>query len=894
MASGWLGVLASSLPVAAQGLSDQESRKKEAAKNLAEALIKGMSPGSKVMVRPFARRYTGLPEDVAVELEGLIVQALQSKIPTNMEVEWVTPEDVKRIYSSLDESHFDEDSEELLKSVLRSARADTVIQCRTLANRIKVESLQVSCSVSSGTLVCPDRERDVKNCRGVQIGDVKNSGKGKATFPWSSTDYLNHVFSHVAWKLAKHLPDRLPVGKMKGRVGVGSSAKEKEDLHWFISLKLREALLQAIRERRGLRSLGDDPAEGHDLRWSITRLKKLYLLAVEVYLSGDVKAIETRIIAPTSIPLASPSDEMRLAKPDTVKPDPGGTAGPGAASVEQAIAKRGLERAITEKNYDDVLRYLGELAKLGGPQPPAADYHRGEAEFHKRRYAEARRALKRYVKQHGEKGAFSKEGLDLLLAVGRKDDEAFEQARRSDTPKSYRDYRVSFPDGAHTDESKRLGAAAEKRERDARAEQTDRERQAREAAARKEAERKKREQEDDAAFGEARRADTASAYEAYLSSYPRGRHAGEARSRLRELELAEAERVEVSLELRREERVMVQRGLASLGHEVGGSDGVLGERTRRALRSWQKSKGLAETGYLTREQAEALMAMGREAEFPVGRVFRDCGGCPEMVVVPAGSFEMGSPSSEEGRYDREGPVHRVTMGERFAVGVREVTRGEYRRFVRATGHSAGYSCWTYEDGEWKYRGGWNWEDPGYEQTDGHPVVCVSWEDAKAYVGWLSRETGEEYRLLSEAEWEYVARAGSKGARYWGGSEAGQCGHANGADKEAKKRYGNWRVVSCNDGRVHTAPVGSYGANGFGLHDVLGNVWEWVEDCWNGSYAGAPSDGSAWETGNCGRRVLRGGSWIDGPGVLRSASRYRDTTGDRRSDIGFRVARTLTP
>ena len=282
----------------------------------------------------------------------------------------------------------------------------------------------------------------------------------------------------------------------------------------------------------------------------------------------------------------------------------------------------------------------------------------------------------------------------------------------------------------------------------------------------------------------------------------------------------------------------------------------------------------------------------------VGRVFRDCGGCPEMVVVPAGSFEMGSPSSEKGRDDDEGPVHRVTIGERFAVGVREVTRGEYRRFVRATGHSAGDSCWTYdyESDKWGDRRGRNWEDPGFGQTDGHPVVCVSWEDAKGYVGWLSRETGEEYRLLSESEWEYVARAGSKGARYWGGSEVGQCRHANGVDGALKRHYSDWKwkSASCNDGHVHTAPVGSYGANGFGLQDVLGNVFEWVEDCWNDNYRGAPSDGSAWETENCGGRVLRGGCWDDVPRHLRSANRIRSTAGNRNYGNGFRVARTLTP
>ena len=292
------------------------------------------------------------------------------------------------------------------------------------------------------------------------------------------------------------------------------------------------------------------------------------------------------------------------------------------------------------------------------------------------------------------------------------------------------------------------------------------------------------------------------------------------------------------------------------------------------------------------EEARRLKAAAEERE--PGRRFRDCAECPELVVVPSGSYMMGSPSGESGRFDHEGPVHRVRIGQAFAVGVKEVTVGEYGRFVSETGRSMGDSCRTYEGGGWEERSGRSWRNPGFSQTDGHPVVCVNWDDAKAYVGWLSGETGEEYRLLSESEWEYVARGGTGTSRYWGESEVGQCRNANGADREAKRHNSGWTTVECDDGHYRTAPVGSYEENGYGLHDVLGNVWEWVEDCWNGSYAGAPTDGSAWESGECGRRVLRGGSWVNGPGVLRSAFRDWYTTGNRGNDIGFRVARTLMP
>ena len=267
-----------------------------------------------------------------------------------------------------------------------------------------------------------------------------------------------------------------------------------------------------------------------------------------------------------------------------------------------------------------------------------------------------------------------------------------------------------------------------------------------------------------------------------------------------------------------------------------------------------------------------------------------------MVVVPAGSYRMGSPSYEQGRQEHEGPVHEVTIAAPFAIGRHEVTVVEFGRFVDETGYSTGNSCRTYEGGNWESRAGRGWRNPGFGQSGRYPVACVNWDDAQAYAAWLSREAGEKYRLPSESEWEYAARAGTATARYWGEGESGQCRHANGGDASVKERYSdwNWTMASCRDGHVHTAPAGSFAANGWGLHDMLGNVWEWTEDCWNGSYTGAPSDGSAWEYGDCARRVLRGGSCYDRPSSLRAASRYRFTSGIRNSNSGFRVARALAP
>ena len=287
----------------------------------------------------------------------------------------------------------------------------------------------------------------------------------------------------------------------------------------------------------------------------------------------------------------------------------------------------------------------------------------------------------------------------------------------------------------------------------------------------------------------------------------------------------------------------------------------------------------------------------------VGDRFRDCAECPEMVVVPSGTFMMGSPASEDERDEDEGPVHAVTIATPFAIGRYEVTVSEFGHFVEETGYSAGSSCWIYEDGRPEYRAGRGWRNPGFDQSSGHPVACVSWDDAQAYVAWLSEQTGKAYRLPSESEWEYAARAGTATARHWGEGESGQCRHANGADPSVKERYSDWTapVSSCRDGHVHTAPVGSFRANGWGLHDMLGNAWEWTEDCWDGSYAGAPSDGSAWERsvimrwlGNCVGRVLRGGSWFNEPSNLRAAYRSGIPPAVRFNGSGFRVAWTLTP
>ena len=231
---------------------------------------------------------------------------------------------------------------------------------------------------------------------------------------------------------------------------------------------------------------------------------------------------------------------------------------------------------------------------------------------------------------------------------------------------------------------------------------------------------------------------------------------------------------------------------------------------------------------------------------------KDCAHCPEMVVVPEGRFAMGATPAEEERTflpegfrNRSQPIRNVSV-KPFAVGKFEVTRGEYRVFIEATGRS-GDGCWVWGWTEVVSDPSERWRNPGYAQDDTHPVTCVSWEDASAYVAWLTQQAGRRYRLLTESEWEYAARAGTTTTRYWGDEASVTCAYANGADRSSAAQVpgaSDWYIADCDDRFAYTAPVGRYRPNAFGLHDMLGNAEEWVQDCWKADYTGAPADSSA--------------------------------------------------
>lgn len=270
-----------------------------------------------------------------------------------------------------------------------------------------------------------------------------------------------------------------------------------------------------------------------------------------------------------------------------------------------------------------------------------------------------------------------------------------------------------------------------------------------------------------------------------------------------------------------------------------------------------------------------------------GDVFRDCPDCPEMMVIPAGRFRMGAAETEPEFEANESPRHDVTIARPFAAGRYEVTVGEYRAFMAATGHAASSHCLTNEADDTALRDGRGPLAPGFAQTDRHPVVCVSWDDAMAYTRWLSDETGEAYRLLTEAEWEYAARAGTQTPFPWGSAVT-----TDDANYDGQYTYNGGPV---GERRRTSLPVGAFRPNGFGLYDMTGNVWEWVLDCFHADYSGAPADGAAWlgtEGGDCSRRIRRSGAWDGYAKSVRVANRYWNQASFRSNYDGFRVARDL--
>ena len=441
-----------------------------------------------------------------------------------------------------------------------------------------------------------------------------------------------------------------------------------------------------------------------------------------------------------------------------------------------------------------------------------------------------------------------------------RDREAFQRAQAANTAESHRRYVRDYPTGRYRDKAERLIIELDTRDY-SRAVNLD------SAAAYQnyiasnprglfveEAEEKRKKARDREMFAQAKSRNTIKAIRDYLSAHPEGAYRVQAQSILKQL------------------RNPIVFSKAQEAHTI--------EAYTRYLEAYPYGEHAAQA----KEEIAKLKVIGKE--------FRDCEGCPTMVVIPPGSFMMGSDNDRP----REQPRHRVIIAQPFAVGKFEVTFVEYKAFVEETGHEMGEKESFFElsssdpctsrsiSGIFKKI---SWRDPGFEQQERSPAVCISWNDAVAYTKWLSAKTSDSYRLLSESEWEYVAKATTSTNFHFGDLASSE--HAN-YDGSHNGYLSTDRVT-----RAETVSVGAFQSNEFGLHDLHGNVFEWVEDCWHENYKRAPRNGQAWtQGGSCSLRVIRGGSWFNHAGFMRSTNRSRAKVDTRYTHYGMRVARTIDP
>ena len=528
----------------------------------------------------------------------------------------------------------------------------------------------------------------------------------------------------------------------------------------------------------------------------------------------------------------------------------------GHGEIAAMLVRAGADASIAGPRGRTPLE-VARLRKLGGTFALLERAGADRAAFQSALRADTVEAYRRYLAAN-PRGLFAEEagrrrdaGLDRA---------AFARAAKAGTARAYRAYLARHPEGRHRADAEARAAALETEDFERAAASGTAAAYRRylavnpEGAFAEEARRRAGEALDREAFARARAARTIDSYKAYLAAHPRGSHVAEARA-----------------------------AIEALGDPLA----FARAKSMNTVEAWD--------AYLARypEGAHAGEARTNRALVgSAGRVFRDCEGCPAMVVLPPGSFTMGSAAGELD----ERPPHRVTFAGVFAVGKHEVTFAEFALFVRETGHDmaedrkgflglpAAESCGSYRR---LIDSTISWRSPGYPQEDGSPAVCVSWNDAASYAKWLARRTGKPYRLPSEAEWEYAARAGTAGAFHFGARISTKQANFNSSHDDA--------LAVDRGNRRRAVPVGSFAANTFGLHDMHGNVLEWVADCWHDDYAGAPADGSAWtRDGDCGTRVARGGSWLNPASYLRSAFRTAMEPDKRFTHFGFRVARPVAP
>lgn len=439
------------------------------------------------------------------------------------------------------------------------------------------------------------------------------------------------------------------------------------------------------------------------------------------------------------------------------------------------------------------------------------------------------------------------------------DDAAWVKALEQDTLEGYRQYLALFANGKHAQEAHDAINAYDNR-----------------------------------AWEIAQQRQTMAGYQDYLAAWPEGLHAGKARELVAQMK-ARAEAIAKDAAERAAqdtadwEAAARKNSIDSYGHYLtrhpAGQHAKEAQRRISALRrsaadraAWAQAKAAdtvaAYRQYLTSFAhgafvAKAMAAIERLRPSP-GKTFRDCRDCPLMMSLPPGTATLGAAAGDEGARPNEKPARPVTFAHPFAIGVNEITFAQWDACVAAK------ACRTIP------------RDNGWGRG-ARPVINVSWDDAQHFARWLSAKTGFEYSLPSEAQWEYAARGGDEGL-WAGGSLKALCAFANGANRETGLKWAN---MACTDpASDRTLPVGTLGANGFGLHDMIGNVAEWTLDCNTLNLRDAPTDGSADLRGSCNQRVARGGSWFSGPADLRYYSRLMLRRGDRNDFTGFRLVRKI--
>lgn len=351
---------------------------------------------------------------------------------------------------------------------------------------------------------------------------------------------------------------------------------------------------------------------------------------------------------------------------------------------------------------------------------------------------------------------------------------------------------------------------------------------------------------------------------------------------------AEIERLNAALTVAQRELTAAQRERTQSKTDLDAANTKIADLQKQLTASAQATEE-ANRKLADRSNESALLAF-KESFRDLTAEGQPCPMCPELLVAPKGTFTLGSPDKEPERESLEkgweSPQVKVTIAQPFAVGKFAVTRGEFAAFVKDSGYKMADGCSVPDGGGWKVRPELSWQSPGFTQDERHPAVCVSWDEAKAYVAWLSRKTGKPYRLLSDAEREYIARAGTTTPFWWGTTISWQqAAYYSDAVYQGGGTKGS--------ARTGTVLVDSFTANPWGFFSVHGNVWEWVQDCWNRSLQGIPTNGTARATGDdCTKHVIRGGAWLSSPRYLRSASRIWAGTTFKGHGQGFRVARSL--